>query len=136
MNRQQYEGDFVESADLMRSGQVTLTIAAVVPPGTERSKDGRPIDLPIIAFEGATKRFVCSKTNERIVKAIHGPKVADWVGKQITLQVRYLRQAFGEWNVPTLRVVPPEGIPIPMAARKYFGKSEPFSPEELKRVHS
>lgn len=122
-----FEGDFVESADLMNSKPVTLTISEVIKPGSEQSKDGRMIDRPIIAFEKATKRFVVSKTNERLLKAMFGPKPAEWVGQQVTLTVRYLKQAFGESNVPTVRVVLPDDVPMPWSCRKHYGQEKPFA---------
>lgn len=120
-----FEGHFVESADLM-TRQVTLTINGIVPPNTEKDKDGkgRPIDKPILSFDKTSKRFIAGKTNQRIIRAIHGAKASGWLGKQITLGVRYLPEAFGEKWAPTVRVIPPEGVPLPMSVRKFYGLSE------------
>lgn len=125
--RDRYVGNFIESADLMHSDPVTLAIADAIPPGTEKSADGRLIDRPIIAFEKTDKRFILSKTNERLVKAMHGSKPRSWTGQPITLTVRYLPKAFGETNVPTVRVVLPDGVPMPMACRKHYGQAQPIS---------
>lgn len=122
---QRFEGDFVESADLMRCPPVTKTIKAVVKPGSEKCANKRVIDRPIIEFEGSSKRFICSKTNERLIKAIYGPKTSEWAGKQVTLMVRYLIEAFGEPDVPTLRIVLPRGIPMPFSVRKWYGSEKP-----------
>jgi hypothetical protein len=119
-----FEGHFVESADLM-SKQVTLTIAGVVPPNTEADAKKKLINRPILSFNKTSKRLILGKTNERIIRAIHGPKASGWLGKAITLSVRYLPEAFGEKNVPTVRVVPPVGIPLPMNCRKHYGMETP-----------
>ena len=124
--REQFVGDFVESADLMRGDPVTLVIEDVIKPNTEKSADGRPIDRPIVVFEKATKRFIVSKTNERLIKAMHGSRPSEWKGKPLTLTVRYLETAFGEKNVPTIRVVLSEGIPMPFSCRKHYGRATPY----------
>lgn len=121
-----FEGHFLESADLMASRPVTLTISGIVPPNTEKAADGRLIDKPIIAFEKTDKRMIIGKTNERIIKSFLGSKPNEWVGQKVTVMVRYLKAAFGESNVPTLRIVPPEGKPIPFACRKHWGQEMPF----------
>lgn len=121
-----FEGDFVESADLMQGPPVTLRIAGIVPPETETDAGGKIITKPIIAFEKARKRFVMGKTNERILKAIHGKKASAWIGKDITISVRYLRKAFEQENVPTLRIVIPDGMPVPFNVKKHYGKATPW----------
>jgi len=126
---EKYQGAFVESADLMHlANGVTLEIEKVTPPDKEKDKDGKGklINKPILTFRGARKRFIVGKTNERILKAIHGKKASGWKGKKITLGVRYLEKAFGELNVPTIRIIPPENIPLPMSTRDHFGRPEPW----------
>ncbi len=123
-----YEGSFVESADIM-TRPVTLIIASVVPPGVECDAKKKKIEKPIIGFEKANKRLILGRTNERILKAIHGKKASGWLGKPITLVVRYLAEAFGERNVPTIRILPPADVPLPMSARKFFGSEHPRTSE-------
>ena len=121
------EGDFMDASDLMHIAPVTLTIAAVVPPGTESWMDGkreRVIEHRILAFEGAAKRLILNRTNERLVKALYGPRSAEWVGKEITLAARYVK-AFGQNNCPAIRVILPDGSPIPQGARPHLGRKEP-----------
>lgn len=127
-----FEGPYVESADLIHGKPVTVTISEVIPPNTERAADKRLIDKPILAFSNAKKRFICGKTNVRIIKAMYGKKPSEWIGKTITIGVRYLKHAFGEVNVPTLRVIPPPGTHIPMGARRFFGKATPWTDEEMR----
>lgn len=121
-----FEGHYIESADLMQK-MVTLTISSVVPPNTEKDKDGtgKLINKAIIGFEKTSKRFIVGKTNERIIKACLGKKASGWIGQKITLCVRYLPEAFGEKWVPAVRVMPPSHIPLPMNCRKHFGYAEP-----------
>lgn len=127
--REPYKGDFIESSDLMATAAVRLRIAEVFAPGTQKCATGRDIDRPVLTFVHVEKRWVVSKTNERLLKAIFGPKTTAWIGQDITLGVRYLREAFGERNVPTVRVIMPDGIPMPYAARKHYGFA---TPEEAK----
>ncbi len=127
--RQQYEG-YLESADLMHADDVRVTIKEVIPPNTEKSKDGKLIERPILVFEqGKKNRMVVGKTNERILKAQFGAKTAAWVGQGITIGVRYLEKAWAERNVPCIRIIPPPGCPVPWTARqeKNFGRKEPWS---------
>jgi hypothetical protein len=125
-----YEGHFIESADLMQRS-VTLTINGVVPPGVEKDKNGKGkvIEKAILSFDKTSKRFILGKTNERILKAIHGKKASGWIGKPVTLCVRYLPEAFGEKWVPTCRVMPPSNVPLPMNCRKHFGLAKPGGDE-------
>ena len=124
---EQYQGDFVESADLMNIPNVTLRIAGVVPPETEKDKAKKLIKRPIISFEKARKRMVIGKTNERILKALLGAKASSWIGKDVTIGVRYLAEAFGQKNVPTLRIIIPPGKPVPFSVQKHYGKETPWT---------
>lgn len=123
---ERFEGDFLESADLMQIKSVSLEILGATEPNTEKAADGRLIDKPIIGFKGTPKRMILGKTNVRNIKAEHGAKPSEWAGKRITIEIRYLKKAFGETNIPTLRVIP-QTVPIPFASRKHMGQPEPFS---------
>jgi hypothetical protein len=122
-----FDGPYLESSDLTQR-MVTLTISGVIPPGVEKDKGGKgkTIDKPMICFEKAAKRLILGRTNERIIKAIHGKKASGWIGKAVTLCVRYLPEAFGQTNVPTIRVMPPSNVPLPFNCRKHFGEAEPI----------
>jgi len=124
---EQYQGDFVESADLMHLPPVTLKIAGVVPPKTEKDSAKKIIERPILSFEKARKRLVVGKTNERILKALLGAKASGWIGKDVTIGVRYLAEAFGQKNVPTLRIIIPDGKPVPFSVKKHYGKETPWT---------
>lgn len=121
-----FEGNYIESADLMRA-QAVLTIESVVPPNTESDAKKKLINRPVISFRGTSKRFILGKTNERILRAVHGRKASQWAGKQIRLGVRYLAEAFGERDVPTIRIIPPPDVPLPMGVRKHYGTEQPRS---------
>jgi hypothetical protein len=125
-----FEGPFLESADLMSRPPCALKISDVHPPGTMKSADGRVIDKPVIAFEGARKMLILNKTNVRILKALFGFRASGWVGHPVTIGVRYLAKAFGQTNVPTLRILPPEGAAIPFSVAKHMGSEKPLRVRE------
>ena len=117
-------GNFLAASDLMDSGGVKLTITAVAKKGTEKTADGKTIDKRILSFQETPVRMVIGSTIEKCIAADHGSKTPGWVGKQIRVEVRYLKLAFGQPNVPTLRVIPVK--PVPMGARKHMGQREPY----------
>ena len=124
-----FEGPFLESSDLMSRPLCRLKISEVAAPGSMKSADGRVIDKPIMAFEGAKKMMILNKTNIRILKAMFGSKASGWVGHPVTIGVRYLAKAFGQTNVPTLRIIPPEGAAVPFSVSKYMGSETPIKGE-------
>jgi len=125
--RDQYEG-FIASDDIgydNSGGQsVTLIIKSVAEPYTVTDSRGVVVESPVVYFEKAKKGLVLNKTNERICRLLCGKRYADWNGKEITLGVRFVN-AFGERDVPVIRVVPPSGIPLPFGVRKWTGKERP-----------
>lgn len=125
-----YEGDFLESSDLMHSPPVTVTIAEVVAPCEEKCANGRTIDKAILRFASAKKRFIVGKTNRRALKCLLGPKASGWIGQQVQIGVRYLDEAFGEPCVPALRVLFPEGVPVPASVKVHYGYDTPEQARE------
>lgn len=125
----QYTGNFLDASDIMKRGTISLTISGVVAPGSERDASGKAIKPAIVSFEKAKKRLVLNKTNQKVIAMSHGSKASEWTGKQITLCVRYLAKAFGQSNVPVIRVVPPDGIPLPWGVRDKYGSEKPFGPQ-------
>lgn len=123
--RAQFEGDFLDATDIPAGG-FTVTIAAIVPPNTERDATKKVIDKTILAFDGARKRLILNKTNLKIIALMYGKKASDWVGKKVTLTVRYLEKAFGQTNVPVVRIVPAEDKPMTFGMRKNYGAAQPF----------
>lgn len=127
--RERFEGNFLDATDVMGRPPMKVKICAVVGPGVERDKDGKGkvIDKPIIAFEGCRKRLVCGKTNLRIISSQLGKKASEWVGKEVSLCCRYLAEAFGQKNVPVVRVLATDEKPLTFGMRKHYGSATPFT---------
>lgn len=127
----QFEGNFLDSADLMAvNGNITLTISDVSAPGDEKDAKNKTIDRAILTFEKAKKRLILNKINAKIIAMEHGKKPSQWAGKKITLTVRWLEKAFGQTNVPVIRVVPPDGKALTFGMRKNFGAATSFANRE------
>lgn len=120
--RSAYEGAFIDAADIMASGDVTLTIKSVVAPNVENDATGKLIKRAIVAFANAKKRFILNKTNAKIIGMHHGSSASQWSGKRITLTVRILDEAFLQRNVPVVRVLPPVGVPLTVGMRRKYGE--------------
>lgn len=125
--RDRYEG-FIASDDIgydNKGGKsVTLTVKSVAEPCTVTDSRDVVVEDPVVYFEKTKKGLVLNKTNERICRLLLGKRYSDWEGKQIRLSVRFVN-AFGEKDVPVIRVVPPPGIPLPFGVRKWTGKERP-----------
>ena len=122
---EKYEGNYLESADLMSRPPVTLVIAGWEPPNTVKAANGKLIDKPILSFEGTKKQMILNQTNKTLLKAMFGTKASGWVGHPVTIGVRYLAKAFKEKDVPCLRIVLPEGVPWPSGVRPFMGTEKP-----------
>lgn len=123
--RDSYTGDYLSSLDLIAAGKdfADLTIERVAAPGTVRDAAGKTIDEPVIYFGETPRGLVANTTNLRAIALQHGSAASKWSGKRIRIGVR-LVDAFGQ-QVPALRVLPPDGIPVPHAIRKQLGKPLP-----------
>lgn len=121
-----FVGNFMDSSDIMDKGPVTVTIADVVAPNKEKDGSGKVINKAILSFEKASKRLIANKTNCKVIAMLYGNKPSLWIGKPITLGVRYLEKAFGQTNVPTVRVIPPDDKPLTFGMRRNFGSEKPF----------
>ena len=131
--RAMFDRDYIKSFDL-DGRDATVTIAKVVA-GELVSEGNKKSRAPILSFEGKDKRFVCNKTNGKIIAGMYGPKVAAWVGKRITLFPTTTK--FGRDTVECIRVRPtipsgkgersaPEPSPPPAAPDQ-----EPFEPGSM-----
>lgn len=125
--RDAFTGKFMDASDIMGKGNVTVTISDVVAPNKEKDASGKVINRAVLSFDKAKKRFVCGKTNLKIIALMYGTKPSEWIGKKITLGVRYLEKAFGQYNVPTVRVIAPDDRPLTFGMRKHYGSETPFS---------
>lgn len=124
--RDVFVGNFMDSSDIMEKGLVTVKISDVVAPNKEKDGSGKIINKPILSFEKSTKRFIANKTNCKVIAMMYGKKPSLWIGQSITLGVRYLEKAFGQTNVPTVRVIPPDDKPLTFGMRRNFGSDKPF----------
>jgi hypothetical protein len=77
-----YPGRFLHAADL-KGKKVTVRISDVSL--EELVGDKGPQVKGLMSFEGKDKQFALNKTNGILIKAMFGRKLADWVGKRITL---------------------------------------------------
>lgn len=41
--------------------------------------------VPMLFFKGAQKPLILNKTNGKTIAKLYGPRVADWIGKRVTL---------------------------------------------------
>jgi hypothetical protein len=119
-----YEGAYLHSDDLT-AGPVTVTIAEVIPAGTETDARGQVIKDALLSFKGTDKKLVLNKTNFRTARlALGGAKMGDWPGQKVTLGVRYI-DALGQKGMPCIRVLPPDGVRLPYGLQKWFGRPKP-----------
>jgi hypothetical protein len=125
----QFSGNFLDASDILNSGDITVTICDVVGPNIERDATKKVIDKAIVAFSGAKKRLILNKTNAKIIRMHHG-NPSEWSGKKITLTVRWLEKAFGQLNVPVIRVVPPSDKPMTFGMRQKFGAETSFTAQK------
>jgi hypothetical protein len=77
-----YPGRFLHAADL-KGKKVTVRISDVNI--EELVGDKGPQVKGLMSFDGKDKQFALNKTNGILIKAMFGRKIADWMGKRITL---------------------------------------------------
>jgi hypothetical protein len=133
--RQVFTGNFLDASDIlnMPGSRVSLVIDSVSPPSREKDAAGKNIDKAILSFVKCKKRLILNNTNAKIIKMSHGDKASAWAGKPVTLCVRYLKKAFGQVNVPVIRIEPPEGVVTTFGMRKNMGIDRPYTADELAR---
>lgn len=76
-----YPGRFIKAGDL-KGRDVNLTITEVVMEELEGSKKQFK---GVISFKEVPKQLVLNRTNGECIKAMFGRKIADWIGKRITI---------------------------------------------------
>ena len=119
--------EYLKAEDLIKDGEwkeYSLEIEKVIPANTVRAADKSLIEHPIICFKKAQKRFICGKTNRRlVVYACGSSDESDWPGHKITLRA-CVGDWFGEPNIAALRVAPPSNDgPRPKIKKKDYGTS-------------
>ena len=121
---EQFSGNFVDASHLLMRGQteVEVTIAEVLPPNTVQDAKGKQIDEPVIKFVETPRQFILgSNINKKVLSMkFQSTDTKDWLGLKITLVVRVLKEAFGQPNVPCLRVkCDPDSLTFGM--RRHYG---------------
>jgi predicted YcjX-like family ATPase len=76
-----YPGRFIKAGDL-KGRDVTLTIAKVVVEELEGSKKQTK---GVVSFKESPRELVLNRTNGECIKALFGRKLAEWIGKRITI---------------------------------------------------
>lgn len=109
---------------------ISATIERIAEPGTVKDATGKVVDREVVYFKKATKALVLNSTNTRILRLTYGRDKAEWIGKPIQLTVRFVN-AFGERDIPTIRVMPPDGVPLPFGVRKWAGRGTPATTENV-----
>lgn len=127
-----FQGNYLDASDLAGTGDVTLVIDSVVPPNEEKDAAGKVINKGVVRFKGARKAMILNKVNAKMIAMIHGKKSSQWVGKTISLTVRYLKAAFGQQNVPVIRVKPSDAMAMTFGMRKHYGQERPYTDDELR----
>lgn len=80
---QLYPGRFIKAGELLGK-KVTLTITDVDMEDL-MGEDNKPKAKATVAFKETEKQLVMCKTNGLSIKAMFGKKLADWIGKRITI---------------------------------------------------
>ena len=80
---QLYPGRFIKAGELL-GRKVTVTIADV---DLEElmGEDNKPKQKATLTFKETPKQLVMCKTNGISIKAMFGTKLAEWIGKRVTL---------------------------------------------------
>ena len=79
-----FPSKYLKGVDL-QGEDVTITIERVEK-GAELVKVGGEVDRkPVIHLKGTEKMWVLNKTNMNSIAGHHGKKVAEWLGKKVTL---------------------------------------------------
>lgn len=97
--RKYYDSDYIGSWDL-GDREIAVEIASVKPHKIPARKKGeRPKRKLLIHFKGAKtgKGYVCNVTNAKIIAALYGDDIEQWVGKRISLYVGMVN-AYGEMH--------------------------------------
>lgn len=115
---------FLYADDLLRDGQwieATLTIAKFVPANSIKGANGQKVEKDAIGFDGTDKLLVLNATNRRLIKIATGSsKPEGWTGKKVTIYPVTIN-AFGQSEIPCIRIRIGSGQPIPFGVRKFLG---------------
>ena len=90
-----YGGDWLRAEDLQDQWPLDVTVADWELVEFEDDKTGKTRKQVALTFIGREKRLGLNKTNANRIAELHGPEIANWVGKTITLVVERV-EAFGK----------------------------------------
>lgn len=99
-----YDREYVGAWEL-QGKDVVVKISKVIG-GELTAIGGRKSKKPVISFDGKEKKMICNKTNAKVIAALYGNHVEDWVGKRITLFVGMTRDPSTGGDIECLRVRP------------------------------
>jgi len=126
--KQPQDEGFLDSVDIgydtTGGKSVTVAIDHYKPAGEVKDASGTVVNKPVLYFAKAKKALILNRTNEKALILIHGKDRDKWQGQPVTLTVRFVN-AFGQSDVPTIRVEPPKGLPLTFGMRKWQGKAKP-----------
>jgi hypothetical protein len=80
---QLYPSRFLKAGELLGK-KITLTIRDVDLEELQ-GEDGKPKAKAIVAFKETEKQLVACKTNGICLKEMFGPRLADWIGRRVTI---------------------------------------------------
>lgn len=130
---EQYEGPYLEAKNLPEAALVRVEIESIDDPGTVKDAKGKLIDKAIVHFKGKKKGLILAKVNYDCLCFILGPNPAEWIGKTVTIQRRYLpskRNPRHIDNYPCIRVIPPKGTPVSGKVLDFIGTKAPVFKHE------
>ena len=94
---------FLEAEDLPQNKDIKVVIRSVrESTNKDKGQDGKNLDKPIVAIEGAKKEWVLNKTNAKTIRRAYGNDMSKWAGMSITIY-RTTCNAFGK-TVACVRV--------------------------------
>ena len=97
-----YPSKYLRESDL-KGQDVTLTIDTVSQEKVMRAGLKQPELKAVLGFKETDKLLIANKTNGTSIAKLHGVKVADWVGKKITVYPTTCRLG-PDPKVPCIRV--------------------------------
>lgn len=133
---QLYPGRFIKAGELMGK-KVTLTISDVDLEDL-MGDDGKEKAKAIVSFKETPKKMVTCKTNGICLKEMFGKKLADWIGKRVTIfpDVWNGEPAVRIWGSPDIdanidvQITLPRRRPFKKTLHRVLGKSaETFDAE-------
>ena len=124
-----FPGRFLK-AGLLKGREVTLTISHI---DVERlpQEDGTERDRGVISFAKTEKQLVLNSTNGQCFRAMFGRKLADWVGKRVTLAPE--RDRLGRELVDCIRVAGSPDLAADMTIEIVLPRKKP-KPRLLRRT--